>query len=159
MDTSLFERTWNPGRVVVKESRVRAPLSDVWNAWATSAGWRRMMDLEARVELRIGGPYEVMFDTDQAPGLRGSEGCEVLAFIPQRLLSFSWNAPPEFPIERARRTWVVLEFTHDEGKTHIRLTHLGFADHGQWPEVQAYFERVWSRVTDAMEATLGLGKA
>ena len=38
--------------------------------------------------------YELHFLEDAPEGRRGSESCRVLAFVPERLLSFTWNAPP-----------------------------------------------------------------
>ena len=114
----------------------------------------------SRVELRPGGHYELYFRADAPYGVRGGEGCRVLSFLPGRMLSFTWNAPPEQPATRERHTWVVLEFDErpEERATVVRLSHLGWpqsewdaAERG-WQETYAYFERAWTMVMDMLEA-------
>lgn len=64
---------------------------------------------------------------DAEPGLRGSEGCEVLSWIDGELLSFSWSAPPSFGHLRARRSFVVVRLRDQDGDraTEARCTAAG----------------------------------
>ena len=76
---------------------------DVWAAWASSEGIASWWNPPAtRIDLRIGGPFELLFAIDQPKGRRGSEGCRYLAYVPGEVVSFTWNAPPH--LARARRT-------------------------------------------------------
>lgn len=80
-------------------------------------------------------------------GKRGSEGCVVLSFIPERMLSFTWSAPPEFPSVRKERTWVILEFENlRDNIVLVKLTHLGWKEGKEWDEVYAYFDKAWDIV-------------
>lgn len=137
------------------ERVVELPRSDVYALVATADGWRKFFDVQARIEPRPDGPFEICFDSSAPEGQRGSEGCRVLSVVPQELLSYTWNAPPTFQHARGRHTWVVWRFEAlAPARTLVRLDHLGFAeqaaahpDHrSEWEAVRAYFERAWGKV-------------
>jgi len=144
---------------------IPGPRSEVWHLFTTSEGWKRSMGVNTKIEVRPGGPFELYFRDDGAEGHRGSEGCTVLSFIPEEMLSFTWNAPPNYPAARAKHTWVVIRLD-DAGpsQTRVPLPHLGFSgnaksapDHAQeWKEVRAYFSDAWPKVLEAMRRTGGL---
>jgi uncharacterized protein YndB with AHSA1/START domain len=85
------------GCVIRKEVTVNAPIEEVWNAWTSNDGATRFFAPKARIELAVGGSYELYFDLEAPKGSQGSEGCRVLSFLPLEILSFEWNAPPVFP--------------------------------------------------------------
>ena len=152
IDTSKFPARgmFEPG--LVKEVTVNAAPAEVFKAWTTSEGLKSFLGVESNIDLRIGGPYEIFFGGPEVPAAeRGSNGCQVLSYIPNEMLCFSWNAPPKFPEERNQRAWVVLTFK-PEGKsqTRVRLVHTGFGKDGQWNEVRTYFDSAWGRVMEAL---------
>ena len=133
---------------------VSAPRSDVYRRFTTSDGWKSLLGTQADIDLRIGGPWEIYFDPNAKIG---SNGCQVLSYVPDEMVSFSWNAPPKFPDERAKRTWVVVTFTDAaDGKTSVRLRHFGFASDAQWPEVKQYFINAWPKVLGALATSFDL---
>ena len=140
-------------RLLHKSVLVNAPVEDVWWAWTTDAGIRSWLLDDSRIELRVGGPYEWYFD-DGEPGLRGSEGCEVLGFQAPTMLTFSWNAPPHLAEARAQHTVVLLRLRPDaqDAGTRVELTHLGWGDGGQWDEAFDYFDAAWGRVLEGLAA-------
>ena len=154
IDANLFtadERTTS----FAKEAIIQAPVEDVYRAWTNGDACRAAYapdreSLRADIDLKIGGRYEWLWD-----GETGSNGCQVLSFIPNRMVSFSWNAPPDQPDSRARRTWVVVEFEPTEsGGTHCRLTHLGFGEADHWQETREYFARAWPHVFEQFRRNL-----
>jgi uncharacterized protein YndB with AHSA1/START domain len=99
------------------------------------------------VELAVGGDYEMYFDPKQPEGLRGSEGCKILSFVPGEMLSFTWNAPPSIPEVRGQHTWVVLTFhALETKKTQVSLIHLGWQVGEEWQKALQYFDRAWEVV-------------
>ena len=138
-------------RAIVVEATVPLPARDVWALWTGSEGLAAWWLPQSRIELRPGGFFELYFMQDAPAGQQGSEGCRVLSFLPQRMLSFTWNAPPFLDRTRRRPTWVVLELAPEGTGTHLRLTHLGWPAQGwdeepQWQETYDYFERAWGSV-------------
>ncbi|UCC11548.1 MAG: SRPBCC domain-containing protein [candidate division WOR-3 bacterium] len=140
---------------IIKKSRtVNCSLHDVWQKWTTHEGLLTFFGRDNRIELKLGGPFEIYFLMDNPPGLKGSEGCKVLSFLPQRMLSYTWNAPPEYPEIRNHdhQTWVVIFFKPlGDNKTEVELNHLGWLTGEQWDAVYDYFDEAWESVLDRFE--------
>jgi uncharacterized protein YndB with AHSA1/START domain len=136
---------------VTKEAVIKASPAEVFKAWTTPEGIKSFLGVPSNVELRIGGPMELYFGPNEPAGLRGSEGCQILSYLPDRMLSFSWNAPPKLAAAREKRTWIVLTFTPAvKGNTIVKLVHTGLGEGGEWPQVQAYFDKAWGSVLGAL---------
>lgn len=137
------------GRMITKEATVPAPRAEVWKAWTTTEGVTTFLAPQAQVDLTVGGAFELYFVPAAPAGSRGSEGCRVLAFVPEEMLAFTWNAPPQFPAVRNGpvKTWVVVRL-EDAGPnaTRVRLTHLGWQPGADWDQVYSYFNRAWEVV-------------
>lgn len=145
-------------KVIRKEAVVETSLAGVWEAWTTSAGAQTFFAPAARVELAIGGMYELYFAPEKPAGSRGSEGCTVLSFLPRRMLSFSWNAPPHLPGVRQERTWVVVTFEPLEtGQVKVSLTHLGWKEGEEWEKAFQYFTRAWDVVLERLRQRFAAG--
>ena len=141
-------------KIIQKIRRVACPLKTTWWKWTTHEGLLTFFGRDNNVELRPGGPYEIYFLMDNPPGKRGGEGNVVLSYLPEKMLSFSWNAPPEYPEIRnhAHKTWVVVHFTSvDEDTTEVVIDHLGWPAGEKWEEVYTYFDRAWTIVLDWLE--------
>jgi uncharacterized protein YndB with AHSA1/START domain len=136
-----------PERVIREQVIVDATVDDVWDAWTTDAGIQSFFAPACNVELRVDGPYEILFNPDAEPGERGAEGMRVLAFQPKAMLAFTWNAPPQLAEVRGQLTHVLIWLRRrKDGRTQVTLTHSGWGEGGQWDEAFEYFERAWGRI-------------
>jgi uncharacterized protein YndB with AHSA1/START domain len=136
-----------PERAILKEAVVAAPIEEVWKAWTTSEGIATFFAPEAVVEPRSGGAFFVHMNPYGAPGMRGADDMRVLAVQENKMISFTWNAPPHLPETRAQRTLVIVRLLPVAGnETRVRLTHIGWGDGGQWDQTYAYFDRAWGNV-------------
>ncbi|MGB8657763.1 MAG: SRPBCC domain-containing protein [Candidatus Zixiibacteriota bacterium] len=145
-------------KILRKEMVVSASLADVWNAWTTTEGVQTFFSPSAKVELSVGGPYEIYFLLDQPYGLRGSEGCRILGYLPTELLSFEWNAPPDFGELRNQHTIVVLQFQELEpGKVRVILSQLGWGKGEDWDRLYDYFDKAWSYVLTNLQTRFTQG--
>lgn len=134
-------------RQILLNRDISASIADVWTAWTTNAGCRSFFAPDCKVELWIGGAYEMYFLLDNEPGQRGGEGCTILAMQREKMLSFTWNAPPEMPDMRAQFTHVFLYFAAlDTSTTKVTLMHDGWGVGEQWDKVFLYFQRAWGEV-------------
>lgn len=136
-------------RVIHKEVTVAASAKDVWQAWTTSEGIKSFFGRDADIELAVGGKFEVYFALDAPKGSRGSEGCKILAFLPEKMLAFSWNAPPSIPSLRdaGAKTQVVLQLAPVRGAaTRVSLTQHGLGDGKEWDQYHAHFDQAWGYV-------------
>jgi uncharacterized protein YndB with AHSA1/START domain len=126
---------------------VPASPEQVWEAWATQAGALTFFAPECKVEPRPGGAYEMYFNLDAPAGSRGGEGLVFLALQAPRLLSFTWNAPPELAEVRDQRTHVTVRLEPlPGGQTRVHFCEDGFGEGGQWEERIEYFKSAWGRV-------------
>ncbi|WP_420319961.1 SRPBCC family protein [Flagellimonas sp.] len=140
--------------MIVKIRTVKSNLEDVWWKWTTREGLLTFFGPDNNVELRLGGPFEIYFLLDNPKGLRGSEGCKIISYLPKKMLSFTWNAPPQYPEIRnhEHKTWVVVIFDSiTADKTKVTLHHLGWLEGKQWDAVYDYFNLAWDTVLDWLE--------
>ncbi len=134
---------------VVVERDVACPPDRVYRLWTTAEGVGEFLGVTARIEPRVGGPYEFAFLAEAPDGVRGGEGCRILALEPDRLVVFSWNSPPGFET-RGQHTWVVLSLTPVAAGTRVRLAHWGHGSGPQWDANREYFTAAWASVLDAL---------
>jgi uncharacterized protein YndB with AHSA1/START domain len=136
-----------PHRAIIAEAVVPASRPEVWQAWTTESGLRSFFSPHVEMELRIGGPFHILFDMDQLPGLRGADDMRVMAFDLESMLAFDWNAPPELPEIRPQRTHVTVYFEGASGGgTRITLIHDGWGTSPAWDAAFAYFDTAWKDV-------------
>ncbi|MGI9609233.1 MAG: SRPBCC domain-containing protein, partial [Acidimicrobiia bacterium] len=138
-------------RMITVSGTVPVESAEAWALWATEEGLARWWTPNSKVELRPGGQYEIHFYPDAEPGDRGGDWCRVLSFLPGRMLSFTWNAPPTLKT-RPDHTWVVVTFDSLDEGTSVTLNHLGWPESGladpasDWSETLSYFEEAWQHV-------------
>jgi len=152
-NTFPFRYVQNPtDREIVKEVVVDCSPSEAWRLWTTVDGLQSFFAAGANIELKIGGPFEIYFSMEAPYGQRGSEGCKILSYLPERMFSFEWNAPPQFGELRHILTRVMIDFESiGKGQTRVTLTHIGFGGSGGWNEVIDYFELAWGNVLIQMK--------
>jgi uncharacterized protein YndB with AHSA1/START domain len=131
-------------RAVRHEVVVSGSVEALWDAWTTEEGIKSFFSPACNVDLRVDGPYEILFFPEAEPGKRGAEGVRVLAFQPQRMLAFTWNAPPRLPAVRSQWTHVVVRFQAlGEQQTRVTLHHDGWGEGGEWDAAFDYFDDAW----------------
>ena len=144
-------------RTIEKTAALAAPIDAVWTAWTTAEGVASFSAPQALIEPRHGGAYEWYFMLDAPEGMRGAEGCTIQAFLPPRLLAFSWNSPPTIPSLRALGpcSHVIVELEDKCGSTGVRLSHVVEGEGADWDEYVAYFDRAWGMVISGLVERFG----
>lgn len=143
--------------MIIKTAIVNCRVTEAWQKWTTHEGVLTFFGADNKVELRLGGAFEIYFMMDSPQGLRGSEGCKIISYLPEKMLSFTWNAPPHFEFVRnhEHKTWVVVNFDRiNENQTKVSLHHLGWLKGGEWDEVYDYFEKAWGFVMERFEGSV-----
>ncbi len=150
----------DPLAPIVTEANIAAMPADVWKSWTTSEGFKAFLGTESKIELKVGGPFEVYFSMEPPAGQRGSEGCKILSYEPDSMLSFSWNAPPKFKWGREKHTWVVVKILPAGAHgSKVILKQMGFAELAaasperadEAKEIREYFNNAWPRVLGALK--------
>jgi uncharacterized protein YndB with AHSA1/START domain len=137
----------SPERAVVAEVVVNAAVDKVWEAWTTKTGIESFFAPAGKIELRVSGAYEIYFNPAAPAGQRGGEGNVILALQPQKMLAFTWNAPPHLPNVRQQHTSVVVRFKDlGNSQTKVTLTETGWGEGEEWDQAFAYFSSAWQEV-------------
>jgi uncharacterized protein YndB with AHSA1/START domain len=137
----------NAERLIKFEIVVNAPVEKVWRAWTTRDGIRSFFARDCDIDLRVLGKYDILFAPEAPAGLRGAEGNLILAIQEGKMLSFTWDAPPDFPNIRKQRTSVVLRFVSiDQKQTKLLFTQSGWGEGDEWNNAYVYFIRAWGDV-------------
>ncbi len=139
-------------RMVRKEITVKGTRENAWQLWSTTDGLRSWFTPNSTIELKVGGKFEILFSMEAPEGYRGSEGCRVLSFLPNEMLSFEWNAPPTLGDMRDLHHFVVVQFDQvTTDSVRVRLSEYGFGAGEGWDQVYQYFDRAWGMVMGEFE--------
>jgi len=139
-----------PRRAVRVEATIKAPVSEVWRVWTTSRGAEEFFAEKANIHLAIGGPYEIQFDPRDERS--GTKGLKILSYAPEEMISFQWNAPPEYPDVRNGGTWVVVQMRQEgTDRTRVTVTHLGWKEGPEWDRAYDHFVRGWDDLMKRLE--------
>lgn len=145
-------------RMIEKQVVVDVPVATAFRSWTTSEGLQAFLAPEAVVEPKAGGAYAIHFNPYAPAGLKGADGMTVMAIQPERMVTFTWNAPPAFPEVRGQKTLVIVRTEPaGEGRTRVSLAHVGWGTGGQWDVVFDYFDNAWGRVLASYEASVKNG--
>ena len=145
-------------RAIDKDVVIAATLDQAWEAWTTREGITSFFAPDARVEPRVGGPFQIYIDPGAAPGMKGADDMRFMALQPKKMLSFDWNAPPSLAEARQQRTFVTVRFESlGEKSTRVTLHHTGWGDGGEWDRAYTYFDRAWGGVLGNLKKRFDTG--
>ncbi len=141
-------------KVLEKTRVVNCSIDTVWWKWTTHEGLLTFFGSDNKINFKLGGSYEIYFLMDNPEGLKGGEGNKIISYSPKEMLSFTWNAPPDYPEIRNHKhtTWIVVNFKSvNENQTEVTVKHLGWLTGEDWDEVYNYFESAWVTVLNWLE--------
>jgi uncharacterized protein YndB with AHSA1/START domain len=123
---------------------INASLDSVWSRLSSEKGFRKFFAPACRFEPKPLGLLDIYFAPTAPAGQRGAENNRVLAIQEKSLLSFTWDAPPQWPKIREQRTVVIIRLHKvEESKTLVTLTQTGWGSGAEWDEVFSYFGKAW----------------
>jgi uncharacterized protein YndB with AHSA1/START domain len=137
-------------RSVVEEVVVAADPGLAWSMWTTNEGFRSFFPstggIETNIELRPGGPFEILINSDAPEGQRGCDDCRILGYEEDRMLSFTWTNRPDMEA-RPHKTHVVVTFEPlAERSTRVTLVADGWGEGSDWDIAYDYFDEAWATV-------------
>jgi uncharacterized protein YndB with AHSA1/START domain len=134
-------------RAIDEKVTVKANVDEVWKAWTTSEGIKTFFAPDAKVELRVDGPFQIYINPFADAGMKGADDMRILAFQDKKMLTFTWNAPPSLPEARKQRTVVIVRFiSRGDVLTDVTLHHAGWGEGGEWDKAFEYFGKAWPNV-------------
>lgn len=134
-------------RAIVEKITVKADAAAVWKAWTTAEGIKTFFAPDANVDARVDGAFQIYINPLAAPGEKGADDMKFLALQTNKMLSFTWNAPPSLPDARKQRTVVIVRLVERGTQlTDVTLTHIGWGEGGEWDKAHSYFVKAWPSV-------------
>lgn len=145
-----------PLPIIEKSALINSSPADLFQKWTTHEGLKTFFGVDNKVELKVHGAFEIYFLMDAPDGSRGSEGCKILSYIPNEMLSFTWNSPPHLEARKTNiNTFVVVNFDEiTETKTMVTIRHLGWPEDERFIPVFEYFEKAWENVLISLEKSI-----
>jgi len=129
---------------LVVEAIVSAPVTTVWQAFATREGYAAVGVPHSAVDLRMGGLLQVQPAAAGTLGDAGTTVSEIVSFEPERLLSTRVKTPPAgFGDAQAfANTWSIIYLSPlGPDMTHVRIAGFGFNEGRAAPELTRFFEQ------------------
>lgn len=121
-------------------------VSSAWKHWTSEAKLQEWLSVQARVEPKINGAYELFWDPNN-PAENSTIGCKVIAIVPLKLLAFEWKGPvpyAELMNLEPLPTWVQINFEPKGiSKTIIHFRHSGWLDSSKWVEARNWQLKAW----------------
>ncbi|HEY0742279.1 MAG TPA: SRPBCC domain-containing protein [Chryseosolibacter sp.] len=125
--------------------RINASVDSVWSRWASEKGIKMFFAPACTYELKTFGKLDILFAPLAPPGQRGAEDNRILAVEEKKMISFTWDAPPQYPEIRKQRTLVTVRFYPTSSKeTLVTLTQTGWGQGEDWNTVLNYFKGAWA---------------
>ena len=128
---------------LVVEGIVNAPPAELWRVFTTGDGFKNLGAAKAEIDLRVGGLMRSHYDPKGVLGDEGTIQNQIISFEPERMISFRIHKPPAgFPFTNAwKDTWSVATFTDlGDGRTHVRLSTMGYTTDDESQKMKAFFE-------------------
>lgn len=141
-------------KTLIKEVIIPKDTANIWSQWSTHEGLKTFFGYDNKIELKVGGSFEIYFIEEAPYGSKGSENCKIIGYVPERLISFTWNSPPIFKEIRDSlyHTFVTVELELLEPNlTKVTLKHAGWPEGSQWNQVYEYFDAAWERVFENLK--------
>lgn len=67
-------------RAITEKITVKANVDDVWKAWTTTEGIKSFFAPDAKVELKVDGPFQVYINPFAEPGMKGADDMKIIGF-------------------------------------------------------------------------------
>lgn len=132
-------------KAIALSIKIKAPIDSVWKRWTTEKELQKFFAPVCHIELKPLGLFEILFMPNAPQGQRGAENNRILAVQEKKMISFTWDAPPQYPEIRKQRTSVSIHFYPvTASESIVTLTHTGWGQGEDWNTVFNHFEQAWS---------------
>lgn len=131
---------------IIIQKTIEATINEAWSYWTNPVQLKSWLTNDAKVELSVGGLYELFWDLDH-PEQNSTVGCKIIDLLPLRQISFQWKGPLPFadvmniePIP----TWVKVTLSEkNNDQTIVRLEHYGWKTDPHWAAARDWQENAW----------------
>jgi uncharacterized protein YndB with AHSA1/START domain len=121
---------------------VPLPIPMIYAALTDAAQLTQWLASSAKVEPRVGGPYELTFDSEPKFTSRG----QVTHLTADADIGFTWRGPPAFDeilAEPAEPTTVYLRLAESPEGIDVTLEHAGWKSGEAWEDARSWHFHFW----------------
>ena len=146
----------NAGNLIHATAVLKCSPAEAFRHFTDSALLSTWLADRAEVDPKIGGKYEIFWNSPPAPPNRGTSGCKITVLVPDKLLAFDWIGPTMFddamnvadPATHVVVTFIPLA----NGNTEVHLVHSGWGHSPDWDKPRLWFERAWNGALKTLAA-------
>lgn len=146
----------NAGNLIHATAVLKCGPTEAFRHFTDSALLATWLADRADVDLKVGGKYEIFWNSPPAPPNRGTSRCKISVLVPDKLLAFDWIGPTMFDDAMNvadPATHVVVSFIPlANGSTEVHLVHSGWGHSPVWDKPRHWFERAWNGALGALAA-------
>ena len=137
------------------EMIVPATAEQAFSAVASEEGLSKWAAPAAKVDLTVGGAYEIWFAPHNPPGRRGMENTKVLSYVPNEMIAYTGGYTCSWMMENQQRPWGVYRIWPVDDK-HVKVTYiaLGMAAGKECADRFAMFNQIMPRELKRLEDLL-----
>lgn len=139
----------------VVQGVIKAPLAEVWKAFSTPEGYKKLGVAKCEMDFRVGGLIRSHYNPNGEIGDDGTIQNEILAYERERMLAIRIHKPPKgFPFgeETWKAAWSVISLTDlGEGNTHLRIAGVGYPETEEGRKMRQFFEAGNNWVLDKLK--------
>lgn len=128
---------------LITEGVINTPPHSVYEVFTSNEGWKKLGVAKADIEFKIGGLMKTHYSPEGVIGDKGTIMNQILAYDPDRMLSFKiYQAPEGFPFREAMKSvWTVIYFEPVEAnKTKMTIKMLGYGPDEESQRMRKFFE-------------------
>ena len=130
-------------RILAEEVLIDAPIDEVWDAYATSAGWESWASPNAEVDLRVGGTIRTNYDPDAELGDPGTNTLHIVNYVPGVVLTLQAEMQDNWPDllkqDADRLMNVILFESLGDDRTRLRAYGVGYGDAPAYDSILGFF--------------------
>jgi uncharacterized protein YndB with AHSA1/START domain len=146
----------NAGNLIHAQAVLRCSPAEAFRHFTDSKLLATWLADSAEVEPKVGGKYEIFWESPPAPPNRGTSGCKISVLVPDKLLGFDWIGPTMFDDAMNvadPATHVVVSFIPStDGGTEVHLVHSRWGHSAAWDQPRLWFDRAWHGALSALAA-------
>ena len=139
---SRIDSTRSPELVLIQEFSIKAPVTAVWEAYTTKAGYQSWAVPLAEIDLKVGGTIKSNYNPKGSIGDSTTIVTHIINYVPQQLLTLQAEITdnfPEFMKKEADDFYNVITFRSTSEGTFVQSFGIGYKNTPKYLQLMNYF--------------------
>lgn len=140
-------------KIIYQSIKLKCNPQKAFEMFTVNDHLEKWLTQEADVEPEVGGKYELFWVPEDKEN-DSTIGCKILAFHPNKFLSFEWKGPKQFKhfMNNVRPlTHVAVSFIPCPEGAEVHVFHTGWRDTPEWDAARQWFEKAWAMALSELQ--------